>query len=96
MSLIDYFINQAKKRNLILLSDDQTPIKSILIGNNKNASIIQNELMNKGYLTGCIRPPSVPNGSAIIRISLTCYHKEAQVNKLLDTIQHCIQCNHYD
>jgi len=85
-SLIIFFIKEAKKRNLPLTSENITPIKSILIGNNQAVMQIQEKLLQKGFYIACIRPPTVPQGTARIRVSLSCSHNENDINNLLDLI----------
>jgi 8-amino-7-oxononanoate synthase len=83
-TLIQFFIAAAKQRGLRLVSQDLTPIKPILIGDNDSAVRMQNVLMKHGFFVSCIRPPSVPLGGARIRISLNCMHSEQNIIDLLD------------
>lgn len=87
--LINLFVKGAHERGLSLISSDQTPIKSILVGSNSIALEIQKNLLQKGMLVSCIRPPTVPANTSRIRISLNCMHTEAQVTQLLDEL-HCL------
>lgn len=87
ISNIEFFNFVAKDRNLPLISENITPIKSFLLGNNKLAQLIQQELQKIGFYTACIRPPSVPDSSARLRLSLTCYHSKQQIIKLLDCLK---------
>jgi 8-amino-7-oxononanoate synthase len=83
---IRYFIHQAKQRSLHLISEDITPIKSILMGSNFLALKIHEKLLHHHFYVGCIRPPSVPKNTARLRISLNCDHDENQITQLLDLI----------
>ncbi|MBX3708299.1 MAG: 8-amino-7-oxononanoate synthase [Gammaproteobacteria bacterium] len=91
--LCDFFNQEASSRALTLLSLDKTPIKSFVIGSNKNALDIQQKLMNKGLFVSCIRPPTVPINSARIRISLNCMHSEQQIIYLLDQFKKLYEKN---
>ena len=82
--LISFFIQESQTRNLPLVSDDLTPIKSFLIGDNKKTLQIQQLLFEKGLYVSAIRPPTVPVNTARIRISLNCNHDEADLVRLLD------------
>lgn len=84
--LIQFFIVEAKKRDLTLLSSDPTPIKSILIGGSKKTFDLQAALLKKGFFVSCIRPPTVPKHAACLRISLNCMHEEKQITHLLNLI----------
>lgn len=81
--LIQIVIDQANYYSLPLVSDDPTAIKSIVIGKNNHALAIQNELMQRGYLVSCIRPPTVPDGTARIRLSINCMHEEDDILQLV-------------
>lgn len=85
-NLIKYFIEQASQRELQLVSNNHTPIKSILIGSNLKVQQIQQKLLQKGFYISCIRPPTVPVGTARIRITINCNHHEQEIERLLDHI----------
>lgn len=86
MMLINYFIEQAKQRNIAIRSTDLTPIKTILIGDNHDALAIQQHLIDHGFFVSAIRPPTVPKKTTRIRISLNYYHSENEITQLLDRI----------
>jgi 8-amino-7-oxononanoate synthase len=88
-ALIRFFIKEAVQREFILTSLDETPIKSILVGSNQITVEIQKNLIRKGFLVSCIRPPTVPKNGARIRISLNCMHNEQQIIQLLDRLKDC-------
>lgn len=85
--LIKLFITAAKERGLSLVSQDETPIKSIIIGSNKKVIELQKDLLEKGFFVSSIRPPTVPQKTARIRISLNCLHTEEHIIQLLDELQ---------
>lgn len=64
-----------------------TPIQPILIGDDKEAIKIGKLLEEKGLLVGVIRPPTVPEGSARLRITLSANHSEQHVKQLLDALE---------
>jgi len=82
--LIKFFNIAAKARNLPLISDAITPIKSFLVGDNRIAATFHSHLAALGFYTACIRPPSIPENSARLRLSLTCHHDEKDILQLLD------------
>ena len=47
------------------------------------------QLREQGILVGAIRPPTVPAGSARLRITLTAAHSSEQVQQLLDALAVC-------
>ena len=86
-SLIEYFITGAKLRDLPLIYGDKTPIKSFVVADNLSALRMQEKLLEKGFYISCIRPPTVPNLSTRLRISLNCFHEEKEVNNLLNELE---------
>ena len=51
--------------------------------------VISAQLRAQGILVGAIRPPTVPAGSARLRITLTAAHSSEQVQRLLDALALC-------
>lgn len=84
--LSKFFNAAAKERSLPLVSNDLTPIKSIMIGSNKITIEIQDQLLKKGFFVSCIRPPTVPVNTSRIRVSLSCLHTEEHITQLLDEL----------
>ena len=90
--LIIFFNIEAKKRNLELVSKDETPIKCIITKSNLATLNIQKSLIDHGFYVSCIRPPTVPEDTARIRLSLNCNHTEKQIIKLLDILAEKLSC----
>jgi 8-amino-7-oxononanoate synthase len=84
---IHFFINYASEIGLELISKDITPIKCITILNNNKTMGLQAYLLEQGFYVSAIRPPTVPQNSSRLRISLNCHHTESQIMKLLDSIK---------
>jgi 8-amino-7-oxononanoate synthase len=68
------------------LMDSNTPIQPLLIGANQAALAASKALEERGFLVAAIRPPTVPEGRARLRITLSASHREAQVDALLDAL----------
>jgi 8-amino-7-oxononanoate synthase len=68
------------------LMPSASPIQPILIGDSRKAAALSEDLLNAGFLIGAIRPPTVPQGSARLRVTLSAAHEEAEVDRLLDTL----------
>ena len=85
-ALIQFFIEEAKSRNLQLASGHPTPIQSIMVGTSQKALSVQNKLRQRGYFVSCIRPPTVPKNTARIRISLNCLQQQKDIIGLLDLL----------
>ena len=82
-NLIVRFRRGAQELGLTLM-DSPTPIQPLLVGDSGRAMRLSARLRERGLLVGAIRPPTVPVGTARLRITLTAAHDEAQVDRLLD------------
>jgi 8-amino-7-oxononanoate synthase len=60
-----------------------TPIQPIVLGSPAAALAAQRELQEAGLWVVAIRPPTVPAGSARLRVTLSAAHTEAQVDALV-------------
>ncbi|NOQ81164.1 MAG: 8-amino-7-oxononanoate synthase [Methylophaga sp.] len=85
-SLISQFRTGAKELGLNVM-DSLTPIQPVLIGDDQKAIKIGKALEEKGILVGVIRPPTVPEGSARLRITFSANHSEQDVSQLLDALE---------
>ena len=85
-TLIAQFRAGAAALELKLMASS-TAIQPVLIGDDKQAVKIGKALEEKGILVGVIRPPTVPEGSARLRITLSANHSEQDVNRLLDALE---------
>jgi len=63
-----------------------TPIQPVLLGSSEAALRAQRELLEAGFCVVAIRPPTVPQGSARLRVTLSAAHTEAQVDELVETL----------
>lgn len=66
-----------------------TPIQPILVGDSERALKFSALLKARGLLVGAIRPPTVPAGSARLRVTLSAAHSEAQLERLLAALAEC-------
>ncbi|HSP01361.1 MAG TPA: 8-amino-7-oxononanoate synthase [Thioalkalivibrio sp.] len=84
-ALVQRFREGATQIGLRLM-DSETPIQPILIGDAAKAMRLSDSLLEKGLLVPAIRPPTVPEGTARLRVTLSAAHTEAQVDRLLDAL----------
>jgi 8-amino-7-oxononanoate synthase len=68
------------------LSDSASQIIPLIVGNPERALDLSRQLRDKGLLVPAIRPPSVPPGESLLRISLTTSHTEPMVEALLASL----------
>ena len=90
--LIALFRTGAASLGLNLMPSD-TPIQPILIGEADEAIKITELLKQKGFLVTAIRPPTVPQGTARLRVTLSAAHSEQQVLQLLDALKNITQAS---
>ena len=80
-SLVSRFRAAARAAG-VPLGSSTTPIQPVLLGSPAAALAAQRHLAAAGYWVVAIRPPTVPAGSARLRITLSATHTEAQVDAL--------------
>ena len=90
--LIKQFRDGATQLGLTLINS-QTPIQPIMIGDAALAMAISQQLREKNILVTAIRPPTVPMGSARLRVTLSAAHSEQQVEQLLNALSDVILNN---
>ena len=64
-----------------------TAIQPVVVGENDRVLKVSEALSNRGIWVPAIRPPTVPKGSARLRISLSAAHTEDQVAQLVDALR---------
>ena len=69
-----------------LLHSD-TAIQPIIVGDNTEAVRVAEALLQRGLWVPAIRPPTVPKGTARLRVSLSAAHTEAHVAALVDALK---------
>lgn len=82
---IDYF-KQCANESTLLLSNSDTAIQPIIIGDVEKTVQLSHSLLDKGLLITAIRPPTVPKGTARLRITLSAAHTKTQIDQLVDNI----------
>ncbi|MEP7184078.1 MAG: 8-amino-7-oxononanoate synthase [Betaproteobacteria bacterium] len=63
-----------------------TAIQPLVVGTNDAAVALADALWQRGFWVPAIRPPTVPTGTARLRITLTAAHVEADVDALCDAL----------
>jgi 8-amino-7-oxononanoate synthase len=63
-----------------------TPIQPLIVGSNEDALRASEKLRARGILVPAIRPPTVPQGTARLRITLSAAHKAEDVHRLIAAI----------
>nr|VFK15548.1 MAG: 8-amino-7-oxononanoate synthase [Candidatus Kentron sp. LFY] len=68
------------------LWESETPIQPVSIGDTQRAMAISATLRERGFFIQAIRPPTVPQNSARLRITFSALHETEQVDRLLDAL----------
>jgi 8-amino-7-oxononanoate synthase len=64
------------------LTPSTTPIQPLIIGDAERALALSEALRVEGFWVSAIRPPTVPAGTARLRISLSAAHQETDIDAL--------------
>jgi len=67
----------------------RTPIQPVVLGSEAAVLAAQRELEAEGLWVVAIRPPTVPQGTARLRVTLTAAHTEAQIDQLAEALGRC-------
>ena len=87
-TLVQRFRNGAQQLALEL-QDSATPIQPVIVGDEQRALDVSARLEAEGLLVTAIRPPTVPKGTARLRVTFTALHTEADVDRLLAALESC-------
>jgi 8-amino-7-oxononanoate synthase len=69
------------------LMDSSTAIQPVVVGSNEDVLRLSEYLLTQGILVPAIRPPTVPKGSARLRISLSAAHSVDDIQRLITAMQ---------
>jgi 8-amino-7-oxononanoate synthase len=72
-----------------LLGASDTPIQPLLVGESSAALQLAERLRALGLWVTAIRPPTVPVGTARLRITLSAAHREQDIDRLLEALGPC-------
>ncbi|GAB4255087.1 MAG: 8-amino-7-oxononanoate synthase [Methylomicrobium sp.] len=83
--LVKRFRDGAEQLGLTLIPSNSA-IQPVMIGDNVLAVETSKRLLEDGFLIGAIRPPTVPQGSARLRVTFSAQHEDRQIDRLLDAL----------
>ncbi len=86
-------LKQALRGTDVVLALSDTPIQPVIIGGNGEAVSASAALRERGILVPAIRPPTVPEGTARLRISLSAAHSEQDVARLAAALREVCPSN---
>jgi 8-amino-7-oxononanoate synthase len=73
------------------LPEAQSPIVPVIVGEEETALAASRMLAEEGYLAAAIRPPTVPAGTARLRLTFTAQHPDEHVGRLADIVRERIR-----
>jgi 8-amino-7-oxononanoate synthase len=87
----DYAALPVKKANAFThalgLPDAVSPIVPIMIGAEEDALAASEILADEGFLAAAIRPPTVPAGTARLRLTFTALHPDEEIARLAGLVR---------
>jgi 8-amino-7-oxononanoate synthase len=69
------------------LPEAQSPIVPIVVGTAQDALAASRKLEDAGFLAVAIRPPTVPAGTARLRLAFTASHPDGEIERLADLVR---------
>ena len=90
-ALIARFRNGTRDLGLQLMAST-SPIQPVVVGDPSRALALSRALEERGFLIGAIRPPTVPDGTSRLRITLTAAHRVGDVDRLLEALGELAVC----
>jgi 8-amino-7-oxononanoate synthase len=80
-------LREKLRQNIALLADSPTPIIPRILGSNEAALAASAALADAGFMVPAIRFPTVPRGTARLRVSLSAAHPEPAVEALRSALE---------
>lgn len=87
--LIAYF-RQCMTQAGLPLSDSHSAIQPIVLGSTERALAVSEQLRLSGLWVSAIRPPTVPAGTARLRVALSAGHSNGDVDQLIEALCRCL------
>jgi len=91
VELLNGLLRDAKLIELVGNAGRVTPIFPIRIGDVSRAMNVSLRLFDAGYLCPAIRPPTVPEGTSRLRVSLQAGHTEVQLRGFVQALRQALQ-----
>jgi 8-amino-7-oxononanoate synthase len=69
-----------------------TPIISLIVGKEEIALKLRDRLLEKGFFVQAIRPPTVPEGTSRLRITINYNHSYEDIERLCEALDELLMC----
>ena len=73
---------------------DPSPIVPIVLGENLRALEVARSLQEQGFDVRAVRPPTVPEGTTRLRLSVHADHREEDLNRLVEALTQAVRDTH--
>lgn len=90
---IAYFKTQCEQYGIECMSS-HSAIQPIMIGDNAHTMRVGEHLFEQGFHVGTIRPPTVPDNTARLRITISCEHTPDMIDGLVNALVHALKNKH--
>ncbi|MDE0037463.1 MAG: 8-amino-7-oxononanoate synthase [Gammaproteobacteria bacterium] len=90
-ALIARFRSGTRELGLKLMPST-SPIQPVVVGDPARALALSRALEQRGFLIGAIRPPTVPEGTSRLRVTLTAAHLACDVDRLIESLNELSAC----
>ncbi len=87
LNLSTQFRRNLKESGFEVLGEENSPIIPVVLQDEESTMKWAKELEFRGFLVGAIRPPTVPQGTARLRITLSSAHSEGSIEDLIKALQ---------
>ena len=78
---------RAKLEQVVSVHEMDVPIIPVIVGADNQATCLAEKLRKHGFFVPAIRPPTVPEGTARLRISLSALHTDQMIEDLIRCMQ---------
>lgn len=86
----EFVRRELASRGIEVVANSTGPIIPIVLGDPNAAVAAQRKLEERGCLVAAIRPPTVPQGTSRLRISLSAAHDESALKSLVAALQEVV------
>lgn len=84
---VSHLFRSSLRHSGFIIGDGDSPIVPLIVGNNEAALLFSQALEDRGIAAVAIRPPTVPEGTARIRFSLSAVHSDKELKDAADCIR---------
>ena len=89
---ISYFRRSCADMSLAI-ENSETAIQPLIIGDDYETLLISQALFERGFLVTAIRPPTVPDGTSRLRITLSAKHTHEHIDQLIEALDGLVSEN---